>query len=126
MSLVTNIMSGSILNNILLPADMNNLTGAGIFASFPTSEHPSTATLVFDQALGTACLLLIILAVTDKKYNIAAKSVISFHECDTFYRNMKVPTGMIPLLIGLGLSAIHFSLATNSGCAVNPARDFAP
>jgi aquaporin-9 len=41
-------------------------------------------------------------------------------------RNMKVPTGMIPLLIGLGLAAIHFSLAANAGCAINPARDFSP
>jgi glycerol uptake facilitator-like aquaporin len=48
-------------------AEMNNFSGAGIFASYPTNEFSATATLVFDQALGTACLLLIILAVTDKR-----------------------------------------------------------
>ena len=64
-------------------------------------------TLAFDQLIGTAMLLIIILAVTDDK-------------------NMKVPQGMVPLYIGLGLTAIHLSFALNAGCAINPARDFAP
>ncbi len=41
-----------------------------------------------DQMLGTALLLLIISAVTDS-------------------RNMKVNSSLVPLLIGLGLTAIH-------------------
>jgi len=82
------------------------LETAGIFASFP-SDVPSTVTLAFDQLIGTAMLLIIILAVTDDK-------------------NMKVPQGMVPLYIGLGLTAIHLSFALNAGCAINPARDFAP
>lgn len=82
------------------------LDNAGFFASFPNSVA-STATLIVDQALGTACLLIIILAVTDS-------------------RNMNVSSGLTPLLIGLGLAAIHNSFAFNAGCAVNPARDFAP
>lgn len=52
-------------------------------------------------------LMIIILAVTDSK-------------------NMNVPSGLVPLLIGLGLSAIHFSLVFNAGAAVNPARDLSP
>ena len=83
-----------------------NVQGAGIFASFP-NEDSSTATLIMDQALGTACLLVIILAVTDK-------------------RNMDVPSGLIAPLIGLGLAAIHISFAFNAGCAINPARDLSP
>ena len=84
----------------------------GIFSSFPMAwgpeaDGPSTATLVFDQMLGTALLLIIILAVTDR-------------------RNMNVPAGLIPLSIGLGLAAIHISFAGNAGCAINPARDFSP
>ena len=83
-----------------------NMASAGIFATYP-NEAASIATLVVDQALGTAVLLVIILAVTDE-------------------RNMKVTSGLVPLLIGLGLAAIHISFAFNAGCAINPARDFSP
>lgn len=101
--------------------DKNGIPGsAGIWASYPNggaynSENedllsdplPSTVTLFFDQLLGTALLLIIILSVTDE-------------------RNMKVPSGLVPLFIGLGLTAIHLSFAFNAGCAINPARDFSP
>ena len=93
---------------------------AGIFASYPhpntcanTSDvgpncwEPSSVTLAFDQILGTGLLLIIILAVTDEK-------------------NMNVSSGLVPLLIGLGLAAIHNSFGLNAGSAINPARDFAP
>jgi MIP family channel proteins len=83
-----------------------NVSSAGIFASFP-NDKSSTTTLIMDQALGTACLLIIILAVTDK-------------------RNMNVASGLIAPLIGLGLAAIHISFAYNAGCAINPARDLSP
>ena len=79
---------------------------AGIFATYP-NEASSIPTLILDQALGTAVLSVIILAVTDD-------------------RNMKAASGLIPLLIGLGLTAIHISFAFNAGCAINPARDFSP
>ena len=92
---------------------INNVIGtnftdgaAGIFASYPNTVSGSV-TLVMDQALGTAVLLIIILAVTDE-------------------RNMKVTSGLVAPLIGLGLAAIHISLAFNAGCAINPARDFSP
>ena len=81
----------------------------GIFASYPNAAYDDSHTfmLAFDQTLGTALLLIIILAVTDEN-------------------NMKVPSGLVPLYIGLGLTAIHLSFALNAGCAINPARDFAP
>merc|ERR1711894_137521 len=81
----------------------------GIFASYPHGDGwvPSNVTLAFDQILGTALLLIIILAVTDAK-------------------NMNVSSGLVPLLIGLGLAAIHNSFGLNAGCAINPARDFSP
>ena len=88
------------------PTDGLSPGNAGIFASYPNAVA-SDVTLIFDQALGTACLLIIILAVTDG-------------------RNMKVSSGLVPLLIGLGLAAIHISLAFNAGCAINPARDLSP
>ena len=84
----------------------SSLDSAGIFASYPNPAS-GNVTLVMDQALGTAVLLVIILAVTDGK-------------------NMKVASGLVAPLIGLGLAAIHISLAFNAGCAINPARDFSP
>ncbi len=47
-----------------------------------------------DQMLGTALLLLIISAVTDS-------------------RNMRVSSSLVPLLIGLGLTAIHIRLVSS-------------
>jgi len=80
---------------------------AGIFASYPFSDKVSAGCLAVDQMLGTAFLVIIILAVTDGK-------------------NMKVNSSLVPLLIGLGLTAIHLSFGLNAGAAVNPARDFSP
>jgi len=81
----------------------------GIFGSYPSfsTEKVTTVSLAMDQMLGTALLLLIILAVTDEE-------------------NMKIISSLVPVIIGLGLSAIHLSFGLNAGSAINPARDFAP
>ncbi|XP_078448758.1 aquaporin-3-like [Lampetra planeri] len=79
---------------------------AAIFATYP-SEHLSIAGGFFDQLLGTAALLLCIMALLDSKNNA-------------------VPRGLEPLLIGLAVFGISLSMAFNSGCAINPARDFGP
>lgn len=81
----------------------------GIFASYPffPVEQVSTLSLAMDQMLGTAMLLIIILAVTDSN-------------------NMKISSSLVPLTIGLGLTAIHLSFGLNAGAAINPARDFSP
>jgi len=85
-----------------------NVASAGIFASYPNGAfNLSTISLILDQFLGTALLLIIILSATDGL-------------------NMKLTSGLVPLYIGLGLTAIHLSFALNAGCAINPARDFAP
>jgi len=92
------------------PGDDNTIMNtAGIFASYPTYSigQVNWYSLAVDQTLGTALLLLIILAVTDED-------------------NMKITSSLVPLLIGLGLTAIHLSFGLNSGSAVNPARDFSP
>ena len=47
--------------------------------------------LAFDQVLGTALLVIIILSVTDK-------------------RNMKTAASLVPAIIGLGLTSIHLRL----------------
>ena len=82
------------------------LEAAGWFATFPSPES-STMTLVFDQMLGTAVLVLIVMVINDQ-------------------RHINTSSGLAALLLGLGLTAIHLSLALNSGCAINPARDFSP
>merc|ERR1719347_1524337 len=84
-------------------------TTMGIFGSYPffPLEQVSTLSLAMDQMLGTAMLLIIILAVTDNN-------------------NMKISSSLVPLSIGLGLTAIHLSFGLNAGSAINPARDFSP
>ena len=77
-----------------------NYTSAthGIFASYPFFDvsDVTTRSLAVDQILGTAMLLIIVLAVTDDK-------------------NMKIHSSMIPITIGLGLTAIH--LRSDSLCS---------
>lgn len=107
--LASAVVYGNYADAINMVEGGSNRTGStqGIFASYPFTNQTSGLTLAFDQILGTALLLIIILAVTDEK-------------------NMKVISGLVPLLIGLGLTAIHISFGLNAGCAINPARDFAP
>ena len=68
----------------------------------------TTVSLAMDQMLGTALLLLIILAVTDEE-------------------NMKIISSLVPVIIGLGLSAIHLrslSLALKLMCLDLERRKF--
>lgn len=60
-----------------------------------------------DQVIGTAILLLLVLAVTDL---------------------LNTPPGanMAPFIIGLIVVAIGMAYGTNAGYAINPARDFGP
>jgi len=91
--------------------DTDGYTSAthGIFASYPFFDisQVTTLSLAMDQVLGTAMLLIIILAVTDNN-------------------NMKIQSSLVPITIGLGLTAIHLSFGLNAGSAINPARDFSP
>jgi len=91
----------------LLVADNGTATAtAGIFATYPYTGV-STGTLLFDQVVGTAMLLLFVMALTDKK-------------------NSGPHGGLTPLLVGLAVLAIGLSLGVNAGYAINPARDFGP
>jgi glycerol uptake facilitator protein len=79
---------------------------AGVFTTFPAFPNIPAAGL-YDQILGTALLLIVILAVTDE-------------------RNM-APTGNLsPILVGLGVVVIGMSFGSLYGYAINPARDFGP
>merc|ERR1712096_586938 len=87
---------------VFSPTNSSNYTFAtqGIFSTYPffDTEKVTTVSLAIDQMLGTGMLLIIILAVTDDK-------------------NMNIQSSLVPLTIGLGLTA---------GSAINPARDFSP
>ncbi|QNN54079.1 MIP/aquaporin family protein [Nocardioides mesophilus] len=81
----------------------------GIFSTLPGNGAMdiSTSTAFFDQVLGTAILLFLILAVTDARNN--------------------APVAWIaPFIVGLIVVAIGMAWGTNAGYAINPARDFGP
>lgn len=79
---------------------------AGIFCTFPAFPGTPSAGF-FDQVLGTAILLFLIFAITDE-------------------RNVKLPSFLAPLVIGLIVVAIGMSFGALHGYAINPARDFGP
>lgn len=78
---------------------------AGVFCTFPAfREMPSVG--FFDQVLGTALLLFLILAVTEERNN--------------------PPGALAPVAVGLIVVAIGMSYGPLHGYAINPARDFGP
>ena len=79
---------------------------AGIFATYP---QPFLSTLggFVDQVVGTALLMLSILAVTDS-------------------RNAATPSWLAPVIVGGIVTAIGVSFGFNAGYAINPARDLGP
>uniref|UniRef100_A0A023FW05 Putative aquaporin major intrinsic protein family n=1 Tax=Amblyomma parvum TaxID=251391 RepID=A0A023FW05_AMBPA len=79
---------------------------AGIFASYPR-DFVATGNCLIDQVVGTALLMLAIMAVLDG-------------------RNMNVVSGLQPLFIGLALAAIALCFGYNCGAPLNPARDLSP
>jgi glycerol uptake facilitator protein len=60
-----------------------------------------------DQIIGTAILMLVILAITDM-------------------RNTAPAANLAPFIVGLLVVAIGMAWGTNAGYAINPARDFGP
>jgi MIP family channel proteins len=79
---------------------------AGIFATYPQSFLSPFGGLV-DQIVGTALLLLVILAIGDTRNN--------------------APTGnLAPFVVGLLVMVIGMCFGFNAGYAINPARDLGP
>ncbi len=79
-----------------------------IFATFPAGYfHGGYAGPLIDQVVGTAFLLIFVVAVID-------------------LRNTAVGANLAPFAIGLGVAAIGMSYGANAGYAINPARDFGP
>ncbi|XP_035523867.1 aquaporin-3-like [Morone saxatilis] len=79
---------------------------AGIFATYP-SKHLTLINGFFDQIIGTAALIVCILAIVDP------------------YNN-PIPRGLEPFTVGFVVLVIGLSMGFNSGYAVNPARDLGP
>ncbi|XP_034456105.1 aquaporin-10b [Hippoglossus hippoglossus] len=79
---------------------------AGIFSTYP-ADYLSLWGGVVDQVIGTAALLLCVLALGDQ-------------------RNSSLPDGLQPVLVGAAVLVIGISMGSNSGYALNPARDFGP
>ena len=84
------------------------LTTFSIFATFPAGYFQGGyGGPLIDQIVGTAFLLLFVVAVID-------------------VRNAAVQSNLAPLVIGFIVAAIGMSYGPNAGYAINPARDFGP
>jgi glycerol uptake facilitator protein len=79
---------------------------AGVFTTFPAFPNMPQAGFL-DQVIGTALLLLCIMAVTDT-------------------RNSAPSNRIAPLLVGASVVAIGMAFGGMHGYAINPARDFGP
>ncbi|MDN5930118.1 MAG: MIP family channel protein [Pseudonocardia sp.] len=79
-----------------------------IFATFPAPYYGgSNWGPLLDQIVGTAFLVIFVVAVID-------------------LRNTAVKANLGPFMIGLAVAAIGMSFGANAGYAINPARDFGP
>jgi glycerol uptake facilitator protein len=79
---------------------------AGVFATFPAFPGDPAAGWI-DQIVGTALLLLMILAIGDED-------------------NQPPPKNLGPVMVGLIVVAIGMAFGPMHGYAINPARDFGP
>ncbi|KAG9279367.1 aquaporin-9-like [Astyanax mexicanus] len=79
---------------------------AGIFSTYP-ADYLSLWGGIVDQVIGTAALLVCVLALGD-------------------VRNTPAPAGLEPVLVGAVVLVIGISMGSNSGYAINPARDLGP
>jgi glycerol uptake facilitator protein len=79
---------------------------AGVFSTFPSFPGDPAAGWI-DQIIGTALLLLLILAITDED-------------------NQWPGSNLTPVLVGAVVVAIGMAFGPMHGYAINPARDFGP
>jgi MIP family channel proteins len=79
---------------------------AGVFATYP-QPFLSIAGGLVDQVVGTALLVLVIFALTDRQ-NLAPESTLT------------------PVLVGVLVVGLGMTFGFNAGYAINPARDLGP
>lgn len=80
---------------------------AGIWATYPQPYLSNFPGAFLDQVVGTAMLLLMILALTDRK-------------------NLAPTSNLGPVIIGAIVFMVGMSFGMNAGYAINPARDLSP
>ncbi|MGW2821315.1 MIP/aquaporin family protein [Streptomyces sp. NPDC001443] len=86
----------------------HTLASFSIFGTFPAPYfHGGIWGPLIDQIVGTAFLVMLIVAVID-------------------LRNTAVKANLGPLIIGFVVAAIGMSYGANAGYAINPARDLGP
>ncbi|RXW22806.1 hypothetical protein EST38_g3058 [Candolleomyces aberdarensis] len=79
---------------------------AGLFATY-ASDYLTNVSCFFSEFLGTAVLMLVVLALSDKK-------------------NCPPPAGLTPLVLCFLVLGIGASLGMQTAYAINPARDLGP
>ena len=80
---------------------------AGIFSTYPQDFLSNVPGGLIDQIVGTALLLLLVLAIGDQK-------------------NFGPDARLQPILVGAAVVLIGATFGFNSGYAINPARDLGP
>ncbi|MEU8587103.1 MIP family channel protein [Streptomyces sp. NPDC048664] len=86
----------------------HTLASFSIFGTFPAPYfHGGIWGPLLDQIVGTAFLVMFVVAVID-------------------LRNTAVKANLGPFVIGLVVAAVGMSYGANAGYAINPARDFGP
>ncbi len=84
---------------------VRTMATAGIFATYPQGYLSHVGGLI-DQIVGTALLMLVIMAIGDTRNN---------------------PAGILgPVVVGFLVCVIGMSFGLNAGYAINPARDLGP
>ncbi|MGB2952077.1 MAG: MIP family channel protein [Gaiellaceae bacterium] len=86
---------------------LSSVASYSIFATFPAGYFHGQVGPFIDEAIGTALLVGVVLAIIDER-NLAPKS------------------NLAPLIVGLVVAGVGMSFGANSGYAINPARDFGP
>ncbi|KII90844.1 hypothetical protein PLICRDRAFT_107336 [Plicaturopsis crispa FD-325 SS-3] len=79
---------------------------AALFSTY-SADYMTNVSAFFDEFLGTAVLLLVVLAVTDRK-------------------NSPPPSGLVPLVLFITILGIGACLGMQTAYAINPARDLGP
>ncbi|WP_234897709.1 MIP/aquaporin family protein [Mycolicibacterium vanbaalenii] len=87
----------------------HTIKSQGVFSTLPGNGTLPVSDLgaLRDQIIGTAILVLLVIAITDA-------------------RNSAPMANLTPFIVGLLVVAIGMAWGTNAGYAINPARDFGP
>lgn len=87
----------------------HTIKSQGVFSTLPGNGTLPVSDLgaLRDQIIGTAILVLLVIAITDA-------------------RNSAPLANLTPFIVGLLVVAIGMAWGTNAGYAINPARDFGP